>query len=57
MSRNQREGRFVGRSCGKAVRWHKGLLRRVRGAKARAVMARRTYAAYGLLIRAESIDP
>lgn len=55
-SRNQREGRFVGRSCGKAVRWRKGLRRRVRGAKARAVMARRTYAAYGLFVLAECVD-
>lgn len=40
-SRNQREGQFIGHAVGKAVRWPLALRRRVRGAKARAVLVRR----------------
>jgi hypothetical protein len=52
-SRNRREGYYVGHSEGRAVRWRLALVRRVRSAKARAILRRRTYAAYGLVIRAD----
>lgn len=41
MSRNAREGRYVGHAWGKPVRW-RGLIKRVRAAKARVVLRRRS---------------
>lgn len=55
MSRNAREGWFAGRCAGKPVRWH-GLIRRVRSAKARAIMARRVYRVNGLNVPGWAVE-
>jgi hypothetical protein len=58
-SRAAREGRYVGVCVGKHVRWHKGLRglrKRLRSAKARAIMARRTYAANGVRIPGWAVE-
>lgn len=57
MSRNQREGYYVGHGAGRAVRCRLALVRRVRSARmAWSFLYRRPYAAYGLFVLAESID-
>jgi hypothetical protein len=58
VSRNQREGRYVGHVEGQHVRWRArlGWRRRVQSVKARAVLRRRTYAPYGLHIKLEDIE-
>lgn len=54
-SRARSEGRYVGHAEGKAVR-HFGVIRRVRSAKARAVLRRRVYKANGLPIPAWAVE-